>query len=100
MERVCSVRDERRAPPAQTDFLVRKNGAPTGRSGSLDRDHIMRARQTSVCVRTIVVLRDRAIVQSGPALDIFHKPATALVSRFLGIAARTSLLSHHLTRYL
>jgi hypothetical protein len=37
---------------------------------------------------------------TAPALDIFHKPATALVSSFLGIAARTSLLSHHLTRYL
>jgi ABC-type Fe3+/spermidine/putrescine transport system ATPase subunit len=34
---------------------------------------------------SIVVLRDGTIVQSGPAPDIFHKPANAFVARFLGI---------------
>ncbi len=33
----------------------------------------------------VVVLHDGAMVQSGPAPDIFHKPATAFVARFLGI---------------
>jgi ABC-type sulfate/molybdate transport systems ATPase subunit len=60
----------------------------------------MRAPNVRLRADPFVVLRNDAIVQSGPAPDIFHKPATALVARFLGIAARTSLLSHHLTRYL
>lgn len=34
---------------------------------------------------SIVVLRDGAVVQSGPAPDIFHKPATAFVAHFVGI---------------
>jgi ABC-type Fe3+/spermidine/putrescine transport system ATPase subunit len=34
---------------------------------------------------SIVVLRDGAIVQSGRAPDVFHKPATVFVARFLGI---------------
>lgn len=33
----------------------------------------------------IVILRDGAAVQSGPAAEIFHKPANSFVARFVGI---------------
>lgn len=44
-----------------------------------DRDEAM------ALADSIVVLHHGAIVQSGRAADIFHKPATAFVARFLGI---------------